>query len=116
FNRPACPPEEPWAILPLWEVKPANKMRGKRFVDLQDDVTADDLALAVRENYRSIEHVKRYTTLGMGTDQGKTANLNGLAIVAARRAEAIAAGGTTTLRPPYTPGAFRARPGPHTRN
>jgi heterotetrameric sarcosine oxidase alpha subunit len=114
LDLPACPPEEPWSIRPLWEVKPANKMRGKRFVDLQDDVTADDLALAVRENYRSIEHVKRYTTLGMGTDQGKTANLNGLAIVAARRAEAIAAVGTTTFRPPYTPVAFGALAGPET--
>jgi heterotetrameric sarcosine oxidase alpha subunit len=114
LDLPACPPEEPWSIRPLWEVKPANKMRGKRFVDLQDDVTADDLTLAVRENYRSIEHVKRYTTLGMGTDQGKTANLNGLAIVAARRAEAIAAVGTTTFRPPYTPVALGALAGPET--
>ena len=114
IELPACAPEEPWSIRPLWEVKPANKMRGKRFVDLQDDVTADDLALAVRENYRSIEHVKRYTTLGMGTDQGKTANLNGLAIVAARRAEAIAAVGTTTFRPPYTPVAFGTLAGPET--
>jgi heterotetrameric sarcosine oxidase alpha subunit len=114
LDLPACPPEEPWSIRPLWEVKAANKMRGKRFVDLQDDVTADDLTLAVRENYRSIEHVKRYTTLGMGTDQGKTANLNGLAIVAARRAEAIAAVGTTTFRPPYTPVAFGALAGSET--
>jgi sarcosine oxidase subunit alpha len=114
LDLPACPPEQPWSIRPLWEVKPARKLRGKRFVDLQDDVTADDLDLAVRENYRSIEHVKRYTTLGMGTDQGKTANLNGLAIVAARRAEAIAAVGTTTFRPPYTPVAFGALAGPET--
>jgi sarcosine oxidase subunit alpha len=114
LELPACPPEESFSIRPLWEVKPARNMRGKRFVDLQDDVTADDLALAVRENYRSIEHVKRYTTLGMGTDQGKTANLNGLAIVAARRAEAIAAVGTTTFRPPYTPVAFGALAGPET--
>jgi glycine cleavage system aminomethyltransferase T len=98
---------------PLWEVKPARN-RGKRFVDLQDDVTADDLALAVRENYRSIEHVKRYTTLGMGTDQGKTSNLNGLAIVAQRRADAIVNVGTTTFRPPYTPVAFGTLAGPET--
>jgi len=111
---PASPPEELFAIRPLWEVKHARTIHGKRFVDLQDDVTADDLALAVRENYRSIEHVKRYTTLGMGTDQGKTANLNGLAIVAARRAEAIAAVGTTTFRPPYTPVTLGALAGPET--
>jgi heterotetrameric sarcosine oxidase alpha subunit len=114
LDLPSCPPEEPWSIRPLWEVKPAHNMRGKRFVDLQDDVTADDLDLAVRENYRSVEHVKRYTTLGMGTDQGKTANLNGLAIVAARRAEAIATVGTTTFRPPYTPVALGTLAGPET--
>jgi heterotetrameric sarcosine oxidase alpha subunit len=114
LDLPSCPPEEPWSIRPLWEVKPAHNMRGKRLVDLQDDVTADDLDLAVRENYRSVEHVKRYTTLGMGTDQGKTANLNGLAIVAARRGEAIAAVGTTTFRPPYTPVALGTLAGPET--
>jgi heterotetrameric sarcosine oxidase alpha subunit len=114
LDLPSCPPEEPWSIRPLWEVKPTSNRRGKRFVDLQDDVTADDLDLAVRENYRSVEHVKRYTTLGMGTDQGKTANLNGLAIVAARRAEAIATVGTTTFRPPYTPVALGTLAGPET--
>jgi heterotetrameric sarcosine oxidase alpha subunit len=114
LDLPACAPDEPWSIRPLWEVKPARNMRGKRFVDLQDDVTADDLGLAVRENYRSIEHVKRYTTLGMGTDQGKTSNLNGLAIVAQRRADAIASVGTTTFRPPYTPVAFGTLAGPET--
>ena len=113
-DLPVCAREEPWSIRPLWEVKPARNTRGKRFVDLQDDVTTDDLDLAVRENYRSIEHVKRYTTLGMGTDQGKTANLNGLAIVAARRAEAIAAVGATTFRPPYTPVALGTLAGPET--
>jgi heterotetrameric sarcosine oxidase alpha subunit len=114
LDLPACALEEPWSIRPLWEVKPAANIRGKRFVDLQDDVTVDDLDLAVRENYRSIEHVKRYTTLGMGTDQGKTANLNGLAIVAHRRAEAIAAVGTTTFRPPYTPVALGTLAGAET--
>jgi len=114
LDLPVCEPEEPWSMRPLWDVKPAAKLPGRRFVDLQDDVTADDLALAVRENYRSIEHVKRYTTLGMGTDQGKTANLNGLAMVADRRGEAIAAVGTTTFRPPYTPVALGALAGPET--
>jgi heterotetrameric sarcosine oxidase alpha subunit len=111
-DPPAFAPDEPWSIRPLWQMKTAA--RGKRFVDLQDDVTADDLDLAVRENYRAIEHVKRYTTLGMGTDQGKTSNLNGLAIVAERRGEAIPAVGTTTFRPPYTPVAFGALAGPET--
>jgi heterotetrameric sarcosine oxidase alpha subunit len=110
IEPPAFAPDEPWSIRPLWEVKAA----GKLFVDLQDDVTADDLDLAVRENYRAIEHVKRYTTLGMGTDQGKTSNLNGLAIVARRRAETIPAVGTTTFRPPYTPVALGVLAGAET--
>src|SRR5690606_35054955 len=61
------------------------KRPGKAFVDFQNDVTVDDIDLAHREGYRSVEHLKRYTTLGMGTDQGKTSNLNALAIMAARR-------------------------------
>src|SRR5690606_2057719 len=62
------------ALLPVWQV-PAKRepgRGGKRFVDFQNDVTAEDIALAHREGYRSVEHVKRYTTAGMGTDQGKT--------------------------------------------
>ena len=76
---------------------------GKRFVDIQDDVTVEDIELAARENFRSVEHLKRYTTLGMGTDQGKTSNINGLAIMGAIRSESPGAVGTTTFRPPYTP-------------
>ena len=56
--------------------------RGKAFVDFQNDVTLGDVALAHREGYQSAEHLKRYTTLGMGTDQGKTANVTGLALIA----------------------------------
>ena len=85
---------------------------GKRFVDIQDDVTVDDIVLAHRESFLSVEHLKRYTTLGMGTDQGKTSNVNGLAILAALRNEPIPAVGTTTFRPPYTPvddGTLRRR-------
>ncbi|MGL4288176.1 MAG: sarcosine oxidase subunit alpha family protein [Phreatobacter sp.] len=98
----------------LWAVALPEGLKAKRFVDFQNDVTADDLGLAVRENYRSIEHVKRYTTLGMGTDQGKTSNLNGLAIVAGQRDVAISAVGTTTFRPPYTPVTLGALVGPET--
>ena len=73
---------------PLWSVR-ATRQGAKRFVDLQNDVTVDDIALAAREGYQSVEHLKRYTTLGMGTDQGKTSNIVGLALLAraARRAD-----------------------------
>jgi sarcosine oxidase subunit alpha len=78
----------------------------KAFVDFQNDVTAKDLALATREGFRSIEHVKRYTTTGMATDQGKTSNMNALAIVAASLGTSIPAVGLTTFRNPYTPVTF----------
>ena len=105
FAVPACEPEAPPRIEPLWQA-PAGASRGKRFVDIQDDVAVEDIELAHRENFRSVEHLKRYTTLGMGTDQGKTSNVNGLAIMAALRGESIPAVGTTTFRPPYTPVAL----------
>jgi len=85
---------------PVWSIRARN---GKRFVDLQNDVTADDIALAAREGYTSVEHLKRYTTLGMGTDQGKTSNVVGLAILAEAIGTPIANVGTTTFRPPYAP-------------
>ena len=72
------------ALQPLWEV-PAGALAGdrvKKFLDFQNDTTASDIRLATREGYRSIEHVKRYTALGFGTDQGKLGNINGLAILA----------------------------------
>jgi sarcosine oxidase, subunit alpha len=78
----------------------------KAFVDWQNDVTTDDLALATREGFRSIEHVKRYTTTGMATDQGKSSNLNALAIVAAALGKPISELGVTTFRMPYTPVSF----------
>ena len=76
---------------------------GKQYIDLQNDVTADDIALAVRENYRSVEHLKRYTTLGMGTDQGKTSNVNAIALVAEQTRRPAADVGTTRFRPPFVP-------------
>jgi sarcosine oxidase subunit alpha len=99
-----------------WSVPPLKKS-DKRFVDLQDDVTADDIALAAREGYTSVEHLKRYTTLGMGPDQGKLSNVIGIALLAQATGRGIADVGTTTFRPPYTPvtlGAFPGREsGPH---
>jgi len=96
-DEPVRPPQALWAV-PAWAGR-----GGKRFVDIQDDVTVEDVGLAAREGYVSVEHLKRYTTLGMGTDQGKTANVNGLALLAQLRGDAIPAVGTTTFRPPFTP-------------
>ncbi len=98
-SLPAVEPEA-GTVTPLWRVK---RSRGKAFVDFQNDVTDDDVALAKREGFRSVEHLKRYTTLGMATDQGKTSNVNGLALMAELTERPIAATGTTRFRPPYTP-------------
>ena len=81
---------------------PKNK-NYKRFVDFQNDVAVSDIELAVREGFRSIEHVKRYTTLGMATDQGKTSNLNGLQLVSEVEKKIVPEVGHTTFRPPYAP-------------
>jgi sarcosine oxidase subunit alpha len=78
----------------------------KSFVDHQNDVTTHDLAQAVDEGFTKIEHVKRYTTLGMGTDQGKTSNINGIALVAELTGQTPQEVGHTTFRPPYTPVSF----------
>src|SRR5271155_5347628 len=86
--------------------------RAKAFVDFQNDVCSKDVNLAVREGMRSIEHIKRYTTTGMATDQGKLSNMNALAIAAAALAKPIPAVGLTTFRPPYTPVTFGAFAGP----
>ncbi len=95
---------------PLWSVEGS---RAKAFVDFQHDVTREDIALAAREGFRSVELLKRYTTLGMATDQGRTSNLNGHAIMAALTERAIPEVGTTTSRPPYTPVAIGAFAGHH---
>ena len=87
--------------------------RGKAFVDFQNDVAVPDVELAEREGFRSVEHLKRYTTLGMATDQGRTANVNGLAIMAELTGKSILKTGTTTARPPYTPVAIGAFAGHH---
>ncbi|CAN5382466.1 sarcosine oxidase subunit alpha [soil metagenome] len=73
------------------------------FIDFQNDVTAADVDLAWREGYRSVEHLKRYTTLGMATDQGKTSNMAALARLAGAAGVEIPQAGLTTFRPPYTP-------------
>ncbi len=80
-----------------------HKLRAKAFLDFQNDVKVSDVALAAREGFESVEHAKRYTTLGMATDQGKLSNINGLAILADSLQQPIPQVGTTTFRPPYTP-------------
>lgn len=95
---------------------PDGKAEGhgkKAFVDFQNDVTAADIHLAVRENYRSIEHIKRYTALGFGTDQGKLSNVNGFAIAADALGKSIPEVGTTTYRPAYSPVTFGTLAGAH---
>ena len=104
------------ALPPSLALKKAGGMQGKfAFVDLQNDVTEADIRLAIREGYRSIEHVKRYTTSGMATDQGRIANANAVAIAAAALETPVEDIGTTTYRPPYTPQSFAAFVGPHRR-
>jgi sarcosine oxidase subunit alpha len=102
--------DEPAAIAPLWHVKGGG---AKAFVDFQNDVTVNDIALADREGFSAVEHLKRYTTLGMATDQGKVANVTGLAILAELSGRAIPQVGTTTYRPPYVPVSFGAMTGHH---
>ena len=98
-------------ILPVYEITVADK-KTKSFIDPQHDVTADDIRLAHQEGFVSVEHLKRYTTLGMATDGGKMGNVIGLALMAEALGKEIPEVGTTTFRPPYTPvsiGALRGR-------
>ncbi len=107
---PSLPDAEdaPINITPFWHVNGAKRA----WLDQQNDVTAKDVKLAHQENFTSVEHLKRYTTLGMATDQGKTSNMGGLAIMAELAGKSIPQVGTTIFRPPYTPtaiGAFAGR-------
>ncbi len=101
--------DEPFAASAFFHVA---ETRRRAWVDLQNDVTAKDVRQSHREGFRAVEHLKRYTTLGMATDQGKTANMLGLAIMAEASGKTIPETGTTIYRPPYTPvaiGAFAGR-------
>jgi len=97
--------DEDFAISPFWHVG-ASKARA--WVDLQNDVTAKDIKQSQTEGFRSVEHLKRYTTLGMATDQGRTSNVLGLAIMAEATGKSIEQTGTTMFRPPYNPVSFGA--------
>lgn len=92
--------DEPRLAAAFWYVKESSK---RAWLDLQNDVTVKDVKLSYREGFRSVEHLKRYTTLGMATDQGKTANIPALAIMAECTGKTIPETGTTVFRPPYTP-------------
>ncbi len=91
--------DAPIRITPFWHVA----AKGRAWLDFQNDVTVKDIRLAHQEGFRAVEHLKRYTTLGMATDQGKTANMGGLAVMAELTGQSIAQTGTTMFRPPYTP-------------
>jgi methylglutamate dehydrogenase subunit C len=111
----AAPPgfrasDEPTAVTPLWQVAGS---RSKAFVDFQNDVTDSDIALAAREGFTSLEHAKRYTTMGMATDQGKTSQLNGHALLAAATGKTVAEAGTILSRAPYQPVAIGVLAGHH---
>ncbi len=111
---PELPEESEAPSRTMWQV-PSTKpdAKAKCFVDFQNDVTSADIKLALREGYSSVEHVKRYTTTGMGTDQGKTSNVIALGIVSETTGQSIAELGVTTFRPPYTPVTFGAFVGPN---
>ncbi len=97
------PAEAP--LLPVWLMPQGAgiELREKMWLDYQNDVKVSDVQLAAREGYESVEHAKRYTTLGMATDQGKLSNINGLAVLSAQLGSPIPQVGTTTFRPPWTP-------------
>ena len=102
---PEADPETRQSTAAIWlmpEAAPYAK-RAKAWLDFQNDVKVSDVELAAREGYESVEHTKRYTTLGMATDQGKLSNINGLAVLSKELGVPIPSVGTTTFRPPYTP-------------
>ena len=101
--------DEPCAVAAFWHVRESRK---RAWLDQQNDVTVKDVKLSHQEGFKSVEHLKRYTTLGMATDQGKTANIPALAVMAEIAEKTIPETGTTIFRPPYTPvpiGAFAGR-------
>jgi sarcosine oxidase subunit alpha len=104
-KAPVASASEEAPIEPVWLMPQgaAYKLRMKSWLDYQNDVKVSDVQLAAREGYESVEHAKRYTTLGMATDQGKLSNINGLAILSDALGQPIPQTGTTTFRPPYTP-------------
>ena len=108
LEMPSVADDDSKALEPLWRV-PAERdpdRCAKQFLDFQNDTSVSDVRLAAREGYRNVEHVKRYTALGFGTDQGKLGNINGMAVLAEYLNKPIPEIGTTTFRPAYTPTTF----------
>ena len=99
---PTCEQVVENQIEACWVIPTPKGKKSKRFIDFQNDVASSDVALAYREGYQSVEHLKRYTTLGMGTDQGRTSNVNGLAMMAQLSGRSIPEVGTTTFRAPFS--------------
>lgn len=116
FGRPAPAFDAPRSVdaatglSAFWHVEAS---KGMAFIDFQNDVAAKDVKLAVKEGFTSVEHLKRYTTLGMATDQGKLANVPGLAVLAKASGRTIAETGTTLFRPPWSPVSIGALAGHH---
>jgi sarcosine oxidase subunit alpha len=110
-TKEACD-DTPMALFHIPHTKPTSRAP-KQFVDFQTDVTAAGIEVATREGFESIEHVKRYTAMGFGTDQGKLSNVNGMAIAAKSMNKSIPETGTTIFRPNYTPVTFGAIAGRH---
>ncbi len=113
-TTPSVEEPDPGGLEPLW-LAPAAALperSSKAYVDFQNDTSAADILLAAREGFESVEHMKRFTLAGFGTDQGKTSNVNALAILSDALARPIPETGTTTFRPPYTPVTFGALAGP----
>ncbi len=105
-------PPTPASIGPTWHFADGDAQAGAAWVDFQNDVTAGDVQIAARENFRSVEHLKRYTTLGMASDQGKTSNVTGIQILSSLLGKPPQAIGTTKFRPPFDPvtiGGFAGR-------
>ncbi|MDR0807872.1 MAG: sarcosine oxidase subunit alpha family protein [Gemmobacter sp.] len=100
--------DAPYVIEPLWSVPGTGGRWARAWLDFANDVTVKDVGLAARENFASVEHMKRYTTQGMAPDQGKNSNVAALAVLADATGRTIAETGTTTFRPPYTPVSIAA--------
>ncbi|MFY0632275.1 MAG: sarcosine oxidase subunit alpha family protein [Vannielia sp.] len=116
--RPSRTGQEEAPMAPVW-VMPQGASKAKKskmWLDFQNDVKVSDVELAAQEGYQSVEHTKRYTTLGMATDQGKLSNINGLAVLSGALNQPIPQTGTTTFRPPYTPISMGVIAGPGTGN